>query len=52
MDEAFKHLQPVSAKPEDFLTLTGKKSCKCATCTYGTDCSMPHQTSLDSSLDD
>lgn len=52
VDEAFKLLKPVSAKPADFLTLNGKKSCKCATCTYGTDCSMPHKTSLDASLDD
>lgn len=50
--EAFELLKTASAKPDDFLTLTEKKDCKCGVCTYGTDCSMPHQKTLDSSLDD
>lgn len=52
LKDAFELLKTASAKADDFLTVSTNEDCKCEICTYGTDCSMPHQTSFVSLMDD
>lgn len=46
--EAFDLLEGkgVAAKAKDFVKQGSKKECKCGTCKYGMDCSMPHEENL------